>query len=446
MIARIPPAKAIRLLPIMNSRSCTDSNLALARLGRKTISALDTPLRRPWVAAGVILVTVGIAVLLAGLLANIVASQDAWEVFWVSVLATALASLPAVVSLAYFDRRERESVITLTSVLAWGALGATTISSILVGIESTRVVKAFLNTPTVDAAVASGLGLAELLDLVNWVPTVLVSPVIEETVKALGLVAALWLLRGRFRGMRDGIILGALVGLGFGIVETASYMVIAWDTPGQPSIESELLNRFALFGLTGHALWTGLAGAGLGLARTLHGIEAKTAAVLAGLLAAVCGHALHNALGTAVWVTFADAVGVAPGESTSLPVAWALTIATWLVIEGPFMILMVMCLISSGMWERRTIGIGLSAESADIVTEPELAAALHEGLWKNRRLAGMPTATSRRLVHAQNRLALRRWSAERVGLDPVTEPGMETIRKEIIGIRVETQAGAPTPT
>ena len=184
-------------------------------------------------------------------------------------------------------------------------MGATTISSILVGIESTRVVKAFLNTPTADAAVASGLGLAELLDLVNWVPTVLVSPVIEETVKALGLVAALWLLRGRSRGMRDGLILGALVGLGFGIVETASYMVIAWDTPGQPSIESELLNRFALFGLTGHALWTGLAGAGLGLARTLHGIEAKTAAVLAGLLAAVCGHALHNALGTAVWVTFA---------------------------------------------------------------------------------------------------------------------------------------------
>ena len=77
---------------------------------------------------------------------------------------------------------------------------------------------------------ASGLGFAQLLELLNWVPTVLVSPVIEETVKALGLVAAIWLLRGRIRGMRDGIILGALVGLGFGIVETASY---TWSLPGR---------------------------------------------------------------------------------------------------------------------------------------------------------------------------------------------------------------------
>ena len=254
----------------------------MARLGQNTINALDTPLRRPWVAAGVILVTVLIAVLLAGLLADSVGSQDAWGVFGVSILAATLASLPAVVSLAYFDRRERESAITLVSVLAWGALGATTISSILAGIASTRVISAFLNTPTVEAAVASGLGLAELLELVDWVPTVLVSPVVEETVKALGLIAALWLLRGRIRGMRDGLILGALVGLGFGIVETASYMVIAWASQGQISIESELVNRFALFGLSGHALWTGLTGAGLGLARTLHGIEAKTAAALAG--------------------------------------------------------------------------------------------------------------------------------------------------------------------
>lgn len=397
-------------------------------------------------AAGVISVTVAITVALAGLLEDSVGSQDAWGVFGFSILAAALASLPAVVSLVYLDRRERESVITLVSVLAWGAVGATTISSILATVASKRVVNAFLNTPTVDAAVASGLGLGELLELLDWVPTVLVSPVVEETAKALGLVAAIWLLRGRIRGMRDGLILGALVGLGFGIVETASYMVIAWASQGQLSIESELVNRFALLGLTGHALWTALAGAGLGLARTLHGIEAKTAAVLAGFFAAVCGHALHNALGTAVWVTFASALGVAPGESTSLLVAWVVTIATWLVIEGPFMIVMVLCLISSGMWERTTIGVGLSTEPADIVTEPELAAALHEGLWKNRRLEGMPKAMSRRLVQAQNRLALRRWSAERVGLDPVCEPGMGAIRKEIVGIRAEAQAGTPTPT
>ena len=96
---------------------------SMALLGQKSISALDTPLRRPWVAAGVILVTFVIAVLTASLLVNSIGSQDAWGVFGLSVLAAGLASLPAVVILAYFDRRERESIITLVSVLRgvrWG--------------------------------------------------------------------------------------------------------------------------------------------------------------------------------------------------------------------------------------------------------------------------------------------------------------------------------------
>ncbi|HWL49720.1 MAG TPA: PrsW family glutamic-type intramembrane protease, partial [Acidimicrobiia bacterium] len=193
------------------------------------------------------------------------------------------------------------------------------------------------------------------------------------------------------------------------------------------------MNRFALFGFSGHALWSGLVGAGFGLARTLDRVEAKTAAVLAGWLAGVTAHALHNALGTAVLVSIAASFGVDPGEPTSLFLAWASAAITWLVIEGPFMILMALCLINSGVWERQTIAIVLAAESPDVVTAAELEAARTESIWRLRRLDSR--SVSNRLVKAQNHLALRRWSAERAGLDPATEPGLENVRDEIARIR-----------
>lgn len=110
------------------------------------------------------------------------------------------------------------------------------------------------------------------------------------------------------------------------------------------------------------------------------------------------------------------------------------------------MILMALCLINSGVWERQTIAIVLAAESPDVVTAAELEAARTESIWRLRRLDGMSRSVSNRLVKAQNHLALRRWSAERAGLDPATEPGLENVRDEIARIRSEVQTRAPTPT
>ena len=51
------------------------------------------------------------------------------------------------------------------------------------------------------------------------------APIAEEFAKALGVLLLFWLLRAEFDNMRDGLVYGALVGLGFTWFEAALYVV-----------------------------------------------------------------------------------------------------------------------------------------------------------------------------------------------------------------------------
>jgi protease PrsW len=51
------------------------------------------------------------------------------------------------------------------------------------------------------------------------------APIAEELAKALGVLLIFWLLRAEFDNMRDGIVYGGLVGLGFTWFEAALYVV-----------------------------------------------------------------------------------------------------------------------------------------------------------------------------------------------------------------------------
>ena len=51
------------------------------------------------------------------------------------------------------------------------------------------------------------------------------APIAEELAKALGVLLLFWLLRPEFDNMRDGLVYGALVGLGFTWFEAALYVV-----------------------------------------------------------------------------------------------------------------------------------------------------------------------------------------------------------------------------
>lgn len=92
---------------------------------------------------------------------------------------------------------------------------------------------------------------------------VVVGP-LEELTKLLPLLLLAWLAPGRVNSMRDGIVLGALGGLGFAIVEFgANFAINGYPDTGWADLGTTVPARWAL-GTDSHIVWGATAGAGIG--------------------------------------------------------------------------------------------------------------------------------------------------------------------------------------
>jgi protease PrsW len=127
---------------------------------------------------------------------------------------------------------------------------------------------------------------------------------IEEAVK----LAALWLLSRHLPRytMRDGIVLGAAVGMGFAALESAGYAFNALFTPSGLSlsnlVETEVLR--AVLAPVGHGLWTAILGGVLFRAAAHHGRLRPTRALIGWYVVVALMHTLWDASrGIAVWLT-----------------------------------------------------------------------------------------------------------------------------------------------
>jgi protease PrsW len=115
------------------------------------------------------------------------------------------------------------------------------------------------------------------------------APVVEEAVKAAVLLVVLGL--AEVRGVRTGIVIGALVGLGFAASENLGYFLVARVQDGPAGLVRAIAIRGVVEGAV-HPVLTASTGAGLGIAtaggRVLPGVL--------GFVAAVAQHALWNGL------------------------------------------------------------------------------------------------------------------------------------------------------
>jgi RsiW-degrading membrane proteinase PrsW (M82 family) len=117
--------------------------------------------------------------------------------------------------------------------------------------------------------VAGVLGLMAAAALETWLVPSRLMPnlwvgLVEEAVKLVGLVGVAWSL-STFR-VRDGLILGATVGLGFASFESAGYTLEAGFSGGDGFSPSDLVSEELLraaIAPVGHGVWTGLVGATL---------------------------------------------------------------------------------------------------------------------------------------------------------------------------------------
>jgi RsiW-degrading membrane proteinase PrsW (M82 family) len=194
-------------------------------------------------------------------------------------LALAVGILPMVVYaliLWWFDRYEKEPLGLLIASFLWGAIPAIIFS---------LIAELVLDVPIshfVEPVAASLIGAA------------VVAPVAEEVFKGVALLLLVVFFRREIDSPLDGIIYGGLVGFGFAAVENVFYFAGALFESGLGGLAFLAILRAFLFGLN-HALFTGLTGLGLAVARTAPNWLVRIGAPIAGLLLGIATHGVHNA-------------------------------------------------------------------------------------------------------------------------------------------------------
>lgn len=235
------------------------------------------------------------------------------------------------------DRHEKEPARMLAAAFLWGMTPAIVLSIVL--------------ELSLEAPLAGFDGMAAtLLSDAGF------APVVEESAKGLALLAFLVFAYHELDHVLDGIVYGAMVGLGFAMSENVLYVVAGVEESGLSAGVAILFLRTVVFGAN-HAFFSALVGAGVGAARVSHGAAAKLLFLFAGWLLAVSFHSLHN-----VSAAFAEATDLA-----SLGVSF---IAQW---GGVAALIAVVVL----LWrrERRLIATELASEVASgMLTQQELAA------------------------------------------------------------------------
>ena len=202
-------------------------------------------------------------------------SPSGWALSWALVL---IYALPVFGLIYVLDLYEREPPSVLLAAVLWGGVIATTLAGY--ANEGWGLVVSRVGGPAFAA---------------RWTAA-LTAPIVEETLKGLGVVVIFLVVRKEIDDAMDGFVYGAMVGLGFAVVEDVFYFMAVFG--GKPSgVLNGFFLRVVAGGLYSHVLYTGLVGMGIGFAveRRDHIPRARKIAILSLLaLAAILAHFVWN--------------------------------------------------------------------------------------------------------------------------------------------------------
>ncbi len=403
----------------------------------------DSPLGNPRVAR---LVAIVLAILAEASVIVLVKFQlmslapTALGVFLRALLVSGLLSIVPFAALWFLDRRERESIWLYVVMFLWGTLIASGIASPVVGWIFPKATNlAFVHSDILNqVAQNSGPTFAAML----------LTPAIEEIVKGLGVFVAFLLLKSEFDGVRDGFIYGALIGIGYNLIDSSFYLAEAYARTGVIPWWQYFVTHHSLLGFGGHALYTGLFGMGLGLARQTPLPWLRIAAPVTGWIAGYAAHITGTLMGLLTIFLAVSVVGkglaspFSPGSPLfPNPSFWALLISGGYISffwSFPFVALAGLMLWRSGEWERQVIRDELVDEVEPVITLQEYQAVLADRMLHTRRIEGISKALSASIVNAQNELAIRKWRLSHHGKDPAADPLVASWREEITRLRAGT--------
>ncbi len=200
--------------------------------------------RRPAYWLFVMLVFVGFMIVGPQQLSYLAAYPEAWLL---SVLLMAVVAIPVGFVIYRFDQFEPEPAALIAVALLWGGVVALSFAAIA-NSSALTFLQGLLSTKEVD----------------SW-GAALVAPINEEFYKGAGLVMIFLIARDEIDGLMDGLVYGAMIGLGFQVVENIQYFLHAASQAGAGQIGpviSTFFVRVLVAGLYSHMLFTGLLGFG----------------------------------------------------------------------------------------------------------------------------------------------------------------------------------------
>jgi len=398
------------------------------------LDPLASPLRRPRVARAAAW-TLGLLLAFAALVICAVVAGLGSAATAVFLRALALSSAMALLPLGilwFLDRRERESPHAFAAAFLWGGLIATSVALPL----NTAAIMAVTQWLEQFPQLGTMLG----PDAALMIGAPLSAPIVEETTKGIGMVLLFWLLRGEFDNVRDGFIYGALIGAGFNWFESALYVQQNFVEYGTAPYGFQVGTRYAWAGLAGHAMFSGLFGAALGVSRATSRRWLRWLAPPVGYLLAILGHAWNNSLPLFFALAAAKGGEAAPTEALAPPTlgVWEAMVTaslTNLVIFLPFAVLLAAVIYRSGQAERTVILEELRDEVGGSVTAAEYAAIATDRILRTRRIDPRHAAVSAALVDAQNELAFRKRRLRDRGHDLATDRRLQQRREQIAALR-----------
>lgn len=203
----------------------------------------------------------------------------AWLVYWV-------------------DRYEKEPLILLGGVFAWGAIVAAG--------------AAFIVNTTLGLGVYLFTGSEGITDLTTGS---LIAPVIEECLKGFAVLVVFLIFRREFDSIVDGIVYASVAALGFAATENVYYLFArGYQEDGWGGLFGLFVLRAIIFGWQ-HPFYTSFTGISLAMARMTRNVAAKLLLPVLGLGMAMFTHSLHN--------TIAGVVPGLCGLATLVTVDWS---------------------------------------------------------------------------------------------------------------------------
>jgi RsiW-degrading membrane proteinase PrsW (M82 family) len=412
--------------------------------GRRPSALAESPLARPVFRTWSIVILILVLGVGALVIARIIRGIDGgWAVAGLATVIGLAAAVPAIVLLRYLDRREPEEGSLLLIAFLWGALAATGIAVVLNGFFGELVVAQFNETAGLVDTSRFGYELLDIDQLFRWLRSAFVAPYVEEAVKGVALIVLVLLARTEFTSMRDGIVYGGFIGLGFAVAEYVVFTVQGYGAAGTADYAAQFVPRFVLFGVSGHALYTALFGASVGWVRQtdLRRIH-QVLVLVSGYLLAAAGHAISNAFAPFALGLFASLYGFDPNRINVVDL-WILDLSATLAVNLWVYVLLVLLVLISGYWEMRVCREELAAEIGQCITPEEYRLVEDERLFRLRRLPELTRRQSADLVRAQNELAFRRYEVRRAGGDPAAD-GLTQEWRERVALLREEAASAST--